>query len=76
MTLKMPYLYNMNRFEVIESEKPEFWVTEYREDKEEYSYPSSWNVTGFFEGYHDGLGEIVIKFWNDYKVLYGIEKGV
>ena len=49
----MPYLYDPNQFEVVSSEKPSFWVTEFGEDGEQYSYPKEWIRPGFFEDFHD-----------------------
>lgn len=73
---QMPYLYNPNQFEVVESDRPNFWVTEYGEEKEEYSYPSSWNAPGFFEDFHDGNKEVINQFWVECERLYGIGKSV
>jgi len=73
---QMPYLYNPNQFEVIDSQRPNFWITEYGEDQEEYSYPSSWNAPGFFEEFHDGNKEVVCQFWSDCEALYGNETSV
>ncbi len=68
----MPYLYNPNQFKMIESERPDFWVTEYGEEREEYSYPSSWSAPGFFEDFHDGKNEVINQFWTEHEALYGI----
>ena len=73
---QMPYLYNPNQFEVVESERPNFWVTEYGEENEEYSYPFSWNAPGFFEDFHDGINEVINQFWTECEALYGITKSV
>ncbi|MEW8061069.1 MAG: hypothetical protein AB2791_17820 [Candidatus Thiodiazotropha endolucinida] len=72
----MPCLYSPLQFEVVETEKPEFWVTEYGEDQEQYSYPKSWNKLGFFEDFHDGNSEVVSQFWAECAALYGISKSV
>ncbi|GAB6043475.1 hypothetical protein JCM17961_41530 [Endothiovibrio diazotrophicus] len=36
---QMPYLYDPPQFEIVEYDRPSFWVTEYGEEQEEYSYP-------------------------------------
>lgn len=74
--VKMPYLYNPNQFEIIESNRPKFWITEYGEEQEEYSYPSSWGSPGFFEDFHDGNEKVVNQFWVECEMLYGISKSV
>lgn len=73
---QMPYLYDPSQFEMVEFDRPSFWVTEYGEDQEEYSYPSSWNSPGFFEDFHDGIKEVVCQFWAEYEALYGSAKSV
>jgi hypothetical protein len=73
---QMPYLYNPDQFELVDSEKPNFWITEYGENQEEYSYPSSWNAPGFFEDFHDGKKDVVNQFWSECKALYGFGESV
>jgi hypothetical protein len=73
---KMPYLYNPNQFELVESERPGFWVTEYGEEQEEYSYPSLWNTPGFFEDFHNGCKGVINQFRSECEVLYGISNSV
>ena len=70
----MPYLYNPNQFEIVDSSRPDFWISGFEEEDEEYSYPKDWGVPGFFEDFHDGVEEVVSKFWSDCEFLYGISK--
>ncbi len=65
-----PCLYSPECFDVVNVNKPRFWVTEIGEDGEEYSYPQSWHGVGFFEDYFDGIKHVVDQFWKDYKKYY------
>ena len=71
-----PLLYNPNQFEIVSSREPDFWVTEYGEDGERYSYPASWSHAGFFEDFHDNVSSVVNQFWSEYRQLYGVNKNV
>lgn len=73
---KEPFLYNPNQFKVVDSIEPQFWVTEYGEEGEKYSYPPTWSATGFFEDYFDGVKKIVNQFWSDYERLFHNGKSV
>ncbi|WP_163337602.1 hypothetical protein [Desulfopila sp. IMCC35008] len=66
-TDKEPYLYPPDCFEIVDDTKPPFWVTEFGEDGEEYSYPENWNKVGIFEDYFEGVKEVKKQFWADYK---------
>ncbi len=46
-----PYLYPPDLFDVIDAQHSPDWVTEFGADGEEYSYPASLNVSGFFEDF-------------------------
>ncbi len=35
----MPCLYNPNQFEIVDSSRPDFWISVFEEEDEEYSYP-------------------------------------
>lgn len=59
-----PYLYPSYLFEIIDSQEPSIWITEYGDDGERYSYPPALNETGFFEDYFDGKDEALSKFWH------------
>ena len=65
-----PYLYPPDCFEIIDSSIPDFWVTEFGEDGERYSYPPSWKKVGFFEDYFDNVKKIKEQFWKEYTELY------
>jgi hypothetical protein len=69
-TDKEPYLYPPDCFVIIDKRKPQFWVTEFGEDGEEYSYPLGWNKAGFFEDYFDDVKEVREQFWKDYQKYY------
>ncbi|MEW6712318.1 MAG: hypothetical protein AB1403_21030 [Candidatus Riflebacteria bacterium] len=58
-----PYLYPQKMFEIINSNEPSDWVTEYGDDGERYSYPEILNRPGFFEDYFNGDPEAFSKFW-------------
>ena len=57
-----PYLYPPNLFEIIDSQEPSIWVTEYGDDGERYSYPPELKEAGFFEDYFDGQEDARSKF--------------
>lgn len=59
-----PYLYPSRLFEVVDSQEPSIWITEYGDDGERYSYPPALNEAGFFEDYFDGMDEALSKFWH------------
>jgi hypothetical protein len=59
-----PYLYRPHLFEVIDSNEPTIWITEYGDDGERYSYPPALNEVGFFEDYFDGKDETLSQFWH------------
>jgi hypothetical protein len=65
-----PILFSPDCFEIVNSNKPTFWVTEIGEDGEEYSYPPNWNETGFFEDFFDGVKHVKDQFWKDYRKYY------
>ena len=71
---KNPFLYNPTQFVITDSTKPDFWISEFEEDEEQYCYPKEWAALGFFEDYHDRKQEAVSKFWSDCKRLYDINK--
>jgi len=59
-----PYLYPPDLFEVIDSREPGFWVTEYGQDGERYSYPPEFSAPGFFEDFFDGKDDALSTFWH------------
>jgi len=59
-----PYLYPPELFEIVDSHEPTFWVTEYGQDGERYSYPPELSGPGFFEDYFDGKDEALSTFWH------------
>ena len=59
-----PYLYPSHLFEVVDSNEPSTWVTEYGDDGERYSYPPVLNEVGFFEDYFDGKDGALSRFWH------------
>jgi len=65
-----PYLYDPKQFEIVESSEPEFWVNEYGDDGERYSYPETWSQPGFFEDFLDNLNQAREEFWKVYKKYY------
>ena len=65
-----PYLYESNQFEIVDSSEPDFWITDYGDDGERYSYPPSWARVGFFEDYYDKVETVKNQFWTEYKELY------
>lgn len=58
-----PYLYERERFDVVEPTEPGDWVTEFGEDGERYSYPAPLNKAGFFEDFFDQKPEQTSVFW-------------
>lgn len=48
-----PYLYRPNLFKIINKNEPDFWITEYGNEGERYSYPKEINKAGFFEDLFD-----------------------
>jgi hypothetical protein len=58
-----PYLYPRGLFEIVDSQEPGDWLTEYGEDRERYAYPPLLNQCGFFEDFFDGKPEAVATFW-------------
>lgn len=66
----LPYLYDPEQFEIVDLNAPLFWVTEYGEDGERYSYPKEWMDPGFFEDYHDGIEGVKKLFWSVHCELY------
>jgi hypothetical protein len=58
-----PFLYPFGLFSVIDSRQPPDWVTEIREDGEQYSYPPPLNKPGFFEDFFDHKAKVVATFW-------------
>lgn len=59
-----PYLYPSEIFEVIDSRRPENWVTEFGDDGEQYAYPPPLNGAGFFEDFFDHKPEQTAIFWH------------
>jgi hypothetical protein len=59
-----PYLYPPDLFDVIDAQHPPDWVTEFGTDGEQYSYPASLNVPGFFEDFFDQKPEQTSTFWH------------
>lgn len=59
-----PYLYSFDLFQIVDSNEPKNWITEYGEDGERYSYPPELNEVGFFEDFFDGVELVVCRFWN------------
>lgn len=59
-----PYLYPPYLFEIIDSNEPNIWITEYGDDDERYSYPPELNEAGFFEDFFDGKNKALSRFWH------------
>jgi len=59
-----PYLYPADLFEVIDSNRPADWVTDFGANGEEYSYPDSLNQPGFFEDFFDQQPKQTSAFWH------------
>ena len=60
-----PYLYPSEIFQIINSDEPGDWITEFGEDGERYSYSEDLNEIGFFEDYFDGKETAILKFWHN-----------
>lgn len=58
-----PYLYPRHMFEIVDSQEPGIWITEYGDEGERYSYPAALNEAGFFEDFFDGKEEAIARFW-------------
>jgi hypothetical protein len=58
-----PYLYPSRLFKIIDSSKPNDWVTEQGEEGESYAYPPALNAAGFFEDFFDAKPKAVATFW-------------
>jgi len=58
-----PYLYPPTLFQVVDSQEPGDWLTEFGEDGERYAYPSPLNESGFFEDFFDDKTKAVKTFW-------------
>lgn len=69
-TEKEPYLYPPECFDIVDHTKPSFWITEFGEDGEEYSYPEEWNKAGYFEAYFEEVTGVKEKFWIACKKYY------
>ena len=59
-----PYLYPPELFEVIDSQHPPDWVTEFGDEGEQYSYPAPLNEVGFFEDFFEQKPEQISIFWH------------
>lgn len=59
-----PYLYPPEIFEIIDSRRPDDWVTEWGDDGEQYSYPAPLNKAGFFEDFFEQHPEKTSIFWH------------
>ncbi|MBK1704585.1 hypothetical protein CKO40_08545 [Halochromatium glycolicum] len=60
-----PYLYPAAFFEVIDSQQPADWLTEFGDDGERYAYPAALNAPGFFEDFFDQKPEQTAIFWHE-----------
>jgi hypothetical protein len=60
-----PYLYPAALFEVIDSQQPADWLTEFGDDGERYAYPAALNAPGFFEDFFDQKPEQTAIFWHE-----------
>jgi hypothetical protein len=58
-----PYLYPSRLFKIVDSTKPDDWVTEQGEEGESYAYPQPLNAPGFFEDFFDAKPKAVATFW-------------
>lgn len=65
-----PFLFERKRFKVVDKKEPSFWINEYGQDNERYSYPKEWNRVGFFEDYFDGKRDAILKFESLSKKYY------
>ena len=59
-----PYLYPPELFEVMDSQYPLDWVTEFGDEGEQYSYPAQLNEVGFFEDFFEQKNEQTSIFWH------------
>jgi hypothetical protein len=59
-----PYLYPPELFEVMDSQYPLDWVTEFGDEGEQYSYPAPLNEVGFFEDFFEQKHEQTSIFWH------------
>ena len=59
-----PYLYSPELFDILDSQYPSDWVTEFGEDGEQYSYPVPLNEAGFFEDFFEQKHEQTSIFWH------------
>ncbi len=59
-----PYLYPPELFDILDSQYPSDWVTEFGEDGEQYSYPVPLNEAGFFEDFFEQKHEQTSIFWH------------
>ena len=59
-----PYLYPPEIFDIVDSQHPSDWVTEFGEDGEQYSYPAPLNEAGFFEDFFEQKYEHTSIFWH------------
>ncbi|NWJ42275.1 MAG: hypothetical protein HXX12_15035 [Geothrix sp.] len=50
-----PILFDPLCFEVSDSQEPEFWLSKFGDEGEQYSYPPGWGVPGFFEDWHNNV---------------------
>lgn len=71
-----PCLYHSNQFEIINNDKPDFWVTETGSEGELNAYPFSMMRDYFFEDYFNNKESVVKHFWSEYKRLYENNKNV
>ncbi|MGB0385946.1 MAG: hypothetical protein ACPGWR_14090 [Ardenticatenaceae bacterium] len=58
-----PYLYPNHLFKLVDSRKPNDWITELGDDGERYAYPPALNNPGFFEDFFDSKKDVVATFW-------------
>lgn len=58
-----PYLYPPEIFDIVDSQYPSDWVTEFGQDGEQYSYPPPLNKIGFFEDFFEQKQEQTSIFW-------------
>jgi hypothetical protein len=59
-----PYLYPADLFDVLDTRRPQDWVTEFGAEGEEYAYPRSLSQPGFFEDFFDHKPEQISTFWH------------
>jgi len=58
-----PFLYPSRLFKIVDSSKPDDWVTELGDDGESYAYPLPLNASRFFEDFFDAKPKAVATFW-------------